>query len=150
MQQSLALAVLLMWSVLSMRVLRHFEWLGPFVVAIELFVSDVQIFILLIAGPMIGFAAAFVKLFQSDGPDSRCATLLYKDTGRTGALGSSAIFLFEAMLGSVGMDPLLECFEGSSFPQIAPFLLNIFNIFIVLLTLNMLIAMSERTPGTRG
>jgi len=93
---------------------------------------------ILIVGPMFGFAAAFVTLYK----------------GELGAVGSDECGAFEAgVLGAwealfeilLGSDNQLGCLYDSTHSASGPLLMVLFLVLVVLLGLNMLIAIMAKT-----
>jgi len=117
---------------------------------VQLMFMDVALFLLLILGPILGFAGALTALYYRPGGlpmGGFCPSLDGDDLGGNEqaliAVYLNALdVLFEVMLG--GEIPL-KCFHDSDFPIVGPFFLITYLLVIVLLALNMLIAMMATT-----
>ena len=122
----------------------RFAFFGPLVMMVQLMFLDVALFLLLLLGPLLGFAGAFVGLYYHHGDtlDAECAGF----NGNGGSLLQAYLdtldILFEVMLG--GEIPL-NCLHESNLAFAGPVFMIAYLLVIVLLALNMLIAIMATT-----
>lgn len=141
----LAFALLGMWLRLA-NVLQLFATTGPFVLMVFKMVRDVAVWIILYVFVLLGFAAAFVSLFS--GPEPAGFDMLAADDGcirpddDLATFGRAVQLLWE---GGLTGEAYFECVRSSSAPGAASALMYLFQIFVGLLMVNMLIAMMAKT-----
>jgi hypothetical protein len=158
-ESMLALGVMLLWITQWWRVMLRSASLGHYVLMMEMMISDVLRFLLLMSGPMLGFAGALVVLFgNAEAIDEECRFFLSRDgdgggggfIARLFTAGRTLIELVEVMLGA---DLPFDCLHGSSMPFSGPIFLTLYLLLVVLLAINMLIGECSRTasatPRTR-
>ena len=116
--------------------------LGPNVVMMVQMLRDMTRFLILMAGPLLGFAAAF-KVILSKSLGTPCVTEgLRPDTNEQAGYWAWLVALIQVMLGA---DDMLQCLHDHHHTTYAWVLMNIFLTFMMLLSLNMLIAMMNQT-----
>jgi len=139
-----AAGVVLLWTSQWWRMMLRFAFFGPLVMMVQLMFLDVALFLLLLLGPLLGFAGAFVGLYyhHEDTLDAECAGF----NGNGGSLLQAYLdtldILFEVMLG--GEIPL-NCLHESNLAFAGPVFMIAYLLVIVLLALNMLIAIMATT-----
>lgn len=109
---------------------------GPLVLMCELMMYDVMYYLLLITGPLIGFAVSIVILYDERGESLDDDCLVFSAEHEQGGRLRSLIMLFEVMLG---IDIPLGCLHTSSMPISGPLFMDLYLIFSLLLAVNMLI-----------
>ena len=149
----LAAAILLMFTSQSLCILQRLRQFGPLVVMAPLMVYDVLSFLVLIIGPVLGFAVGFAMLYaggHSMNPElEACAGFdAYADDDSAapdaGGLAKVTVVLLEIMMSSDIM-MLLDCFPSGWQGAPAEALMIVYLLLIVLLGVNMLIAMMTST-----
>ena len=135
----LGAAVASLWISQTCRLLQQSPRLGPLVLMAELMIYDTANWLVLAAGPTLGFASGMAVLFNGASLDEGgdCAALQGAD-----GVGVVLVRLFEMMLGS---DNALVCLRESQQPITAVLLMDAFLVLLVLLGTNMLIAIMAKT-----
>jgi len=140
----LALSVLFLVSSQTLRLVQRHPSLGPHVVMMIHMLHDMLRFLTLIAGPLLGFAAAFsVILHGSVSQPCVKKGLSQSQTEQDPAgLWGWTLALIEIMLGG---DDMLQCLHEHHHSGGSWILMYGFLAFMILLSLNMLIAMMAQT-----
>jgi ankyrin repeat protein len=140
----LAFSALGMWLRLA-NVLQLSATTGPFVLMVFKMVRDVTIWLVLYAVVLLGFAAGLIALFSGPPPSG----FVYAPADDCIAPDEELSTFWSALLllweGGLTGEAYFECVRQSSSPIAAPILMYLFQIFVGLLMVNMLIAMMAKT-----
>ena len=97
---SLGLGIVLLWTSQWWRAMLRSQELGPLVLMFEMMIVDVWQFLLLMIGPMLGFAGAMVLIFEGIDDDKLGEDcLVFSTDNELGGYWSTLVRLFELMLG---------------------------------------------------
>ena len=97
---SLGLGIVLLWTSQWWRMMLREPRLGPLVLMFEMMIVDVWQFLLLMIGPMLGFAGAMVLIFEGIDDDKLGEDcLVFSTDNELGGYWSTLVRLFELMLG---------------------------------------------------
>ena len=97
---SLGLGIVLLWTSQWWRAMLRSQELGPLVLMFEMMIVDVARFLLLMIGPMLGFAGAMSLLFEGIDDDKLGEDCLaFSRDNELGGFWNTLVRLFELMLG---------------------------------------------------
>jgi hypothetical protein len=130
----LGAGVAMLWIAQWWRMMLRSSTLGPLVLMVQLMFVDVAYYLLLMAGPMLGFSAAMITLYAGSDLEEDCVVFDADDP--SGGFFRTLIELFEVMLG---FDIPMGCLHESDMPVAGPLFMILYLVMVLLLALNMLI-----------
>lgn len=141
-QALLAAALVLLWTSQGGRILQRSTKFGPLIIMAIKMLADTARFLVMLGGPVVGFAAGIVTLFKGAQGRVFDECVVFDEDEAGGGIARSIVALLEILLGS---DNPLPCLYQSSHPVLAPLIMDTFLVLGILLALNMLIAIMAKT-----